>query len=206
MSPLGKGEDAPLKSVTLPCLVIVSAPSGAGKTTLCARLLEDFPSIKLSISSTTRPPRGQEVHKKHYFFLTRPEFEAKIAAGGFAEWALVHNHYYGTSKETIETCFANNQNVLLDIDVQGSASLRASYPTRNLSLFISPPDLPTLEARLRGRGTDSEETILRRMKNAATEMNQAHLFDQLIVTDVFDVAYQKLFSAVSKHIKAGSSG
>lgn len=195
-----------MKKAKLPCLVVISAPSGAGKTTLCSHLLSDFPELTLSISSTTRAPRGSEQNGKEYFFLTRQEFETKIAAGNFAEWALVHGNYYGTSKDTLERCFAMNQSVLLDIDVQGSASFRQSYPDRNISIFIAPPDLPTLEARLRARGTDTEETIQRRMKNAAEEMTAANHFDHVIVNGDLETAYKSLFKYVSQYLRGTPRG
>ena len=121
---------------------MISAPSGAGKTTLCARLLRDFPNeLVLSISSTTRAPRGQEKHGEHYFFIKQDEFKRGIDAGMFAEWALVHGNYYGTSKKVIEDAFSQNKAVLLDIDVQGAESLKKAYPKEAVRIFISPPDL-----------------------------------------------------------------
>lgn len=173
-------------------LIVISAPSGAGKTTLCARLLQDFPELTLSISSTTRAPRGQEKHGTEYFFLTRPEFESQIQAGRFAEWALVHGNYYGTSKDVIEKAFASGKSVLLDIDVQGAASLASSYPKETFRVFISPPSVAELEARLRSRGTDSEETIQKRVKNAEEEMKRLPEFDKVVINDQLDRAYTEL--------------
>jgi guanylate kinase len=173
-------------------LIVISAPSGAGKTTLCARLLQDFPELVLSISSTTRAPRGQEKHGVEYFFLSRPEFESQIQAGRFAEWALVHGNYYGTSKDVIEKAFASGKSVLLDIDVQGAASLAKSYPKETFRVFISPPSVAELEARLRSRGTDSEETIQKRVKNAEEEMKRLPEFDKVVINDQLDRAYTEL--------------
>lgn len=173
-------------------LIVISAPSGAGKTTLCARLLQDFPELVLSISSTTRAPRGQEKHGVEYFFLNRPEFEAQIQAGRFAEWALVHGNYYGTSKDVIEKAFASGKSVLLDIDVQGAASLAKSYPHETYRVFISPPSIAELEARLRARRTDSEETIQKRVKNAEEEMKRLPEFDKVVINDQLDRAYTEL--------------
>jgi guanylate kinase len=187
-----------------PKLIVVSAPSGAGKTTLCQRLLMDFPDrLALSVSSTTRAPRGQERHGKEYFFLTREEFERAIAQGEFAEWALVHGNYYGTSRSAIESAFASGRSVLLDIDVQGAASLARAYGERCYRVFISVPSLDELEARLRGRGTDTEETIQRRLRNAREEIARSREFDLVIVNDSLERAYGELRGAVAPHVPGG---
>ncbi len=154
-------------------LIVVSAPSGAGKSTLCTRLLHNLNQrLALSISATSRAPRGQEQDGVEYFFQTRETFIQKIDAGAFAEWALVHGNYYGTMKETLEKFWSQQKHVLLDIDVQGAAALRAVYPQSCYSIFISPPSLEELERRLRGRGTETEENIKRRMNNAREEMRR----------------------------------
>jgi guanylate kinase len=187
-------------------LLIISAPSGAGKTTLCQRLLQDFPELVLSISSTTRAPRGQEKHGREYFFLTKEDFEKAIQAGRFAEWALVHGNYYGTSKDVIDSAFAQGKSVLLDIDVQGAASLKASYPKESHLIFIAPPDLEILEQRLRSRGTDSEETIRKRLKNAREEMARISEFDRMIINDHLEKAYRELHEAAERLLRKTTHG
>jgi guanylate kinase len=182
-------------------LLIISAPSGAGKTTLCHRLLRDFPELVLSISSTTRAPRGQEKHAREYHFLTREKFETEIQAGRFAEWALVHGNYYGTSKDVIEETFAQGKSVLLDIDVQGAASLRKSYPEASYLVFVSPPSIEILEQRLRGRGTDSEETIQKRLKNARDELSRSPEFDRTIINDHLEKAYKELHTLTEQLLR-----
>ncbi len=182
-------------------LIVLAAPSGGGKSTLCARLLKDLSILTLSISTTTRAPRGSEKHGVEYFFVTKDEFERMIREDQFAEWALVHGNYYGTSKQTIRDCFAAGKGVLLDIDVQGADSLRKAFPTECYTIFISPPDMATLEKRLRSRGTDSEETIQKRLKNAAGEMAQAHLFHKVIINDNLDRAYSELKETVEAQLK-----
>lgn len=181
-------------------LFILSAPSGAGKTTLCQRLLSDFPNLSLSISSTTRSPRKNEEDGKHYIFISADEFRKQIDEERFAEWANVHGNYYGTSKDTLERFFAAGKSVLLDIDVQGAASLRAAYPDRCITVFVTPPDLKTLEERLRARGTDSEEVIQKRLANASKELAQSRHFDYRITNDDLESAYQTLKEIVSEHI------
>jgi guanylate kinase len=180
-------------------LIIIAAPSGAGKTTLCKRLLQDFPTLVLSISSTTRPPRGQEKSGIDYFFLTLEEFQQKIQNHDFVEWAKVHSHFYGTSKTAIETAWNQHKSVLLDIDIQGAEQLRQAYPKEAVRIFIAPPNLIELEKRLRSRGTDSEETIQKRLKNAQLEMELGQHFDHWIVNDSLDQAYTELKTILETH-------
>jgi guanylate kinase len=189
--------------MSFPQLIVISAPSGAGKTTLCQRLLRDFPSqLTLSISSTTRAPRGSEQHGKEYFFLTKEEFERQIQAKRFAEWALVHGNYYGTSKQVIEDAFKAGKSVLLDIDVQGAASLRQSYPNACYTVFIAPPSLQTLEQRLRARKTDSDETIAKRVRAASDEMKRMPEFHQVVINDQLESAYAELYALVASRLQS----
>lgn len=187
-------------STETPILIVISAPSGAGKTTLCSRLLASRSDIRLSVSTTTRAPRGQEQEGREYHFTDRTTFESMIQQGTFAEWARVHDYYYGTSKLTIDRAFQDGYHVLLDIDVQGAESLRKAYGPRCYTVFVSPPDLATLEARLRSRGTDSEEVIQKRMKNARREMEAAPLFDRIIINDDLNRACSELIQAVETRI------
>ena len=189
-----------------PKLVVVSAPSGAGKTTLCARLLRDFPELTLSVSSTTRAPRGTERDGVEYHFLTKEEFQRQIAAGKFAEWAEVHGNYYGTSKQVIQDSFAAGKSVLLDIDVQGSASLLKAFPRECYTVFIAPPSLAALEGRLRSRKTDSEEVIQKRVRNAREEMKRITEFHQVVINDQLEPAYEELRILVSGLLRGDPSG
>ena len=188
-------------------LIVVSAPSGAGKSTLCVRLLKEYSDrLALSISTTSRSPRGVEQHGIEYFFTGKEDFAEKIARDAFAEWAQVHDNYYGTSKQTLEDFWNAGKHVLLDIDVQGAESLRQAYPERCLTVFIAPPSIEVLEQRLRGRGTDSEETIQKRMKNAVGELKEQSKFDLIIVNNALEDAYQQLNKAVTGFMNSLEGG
>lgn len=177
-------------------LVIIAAPSGTGKTTLCTRLLRDIPELMLSVSMTTRAPRGEEKHGEHYFFVTHEEFQARINQNGFAEWAHVHGNFYGTSRDFVEKAFQAGKSLLLDIDVQGADQLKVSYPEDTLRIFLEPPSKEELERRLRTRGTDSEESIQKRLKAVELEMAKKHHFDHAIVNDDLEKAYLQLSGIV----------
>ncbi len=177
-------------------LFILSAPSGAGKTTLLKRVMADLPGLAFSISHTTRLPRAGEVDGVDYHFVSRDKFEAMQDQGVFLEWAEVHGNLYGTSRPAVLAQLATGLDVILDIDVQGAAILRESAAIPAASLFISPPSLPELERRLRGRGTDSEETILLRLKNARQEMQAAADYEYLIINDRLEQAVDTLRAIV----------
>ena len=182
-------------------LIVISAPSGAGKTTLCQRLLQEFPELVLSVSSTTRAPRGQEKDGREYYFLSPEAFQTQIAANRFAEWALVHGNYYGTSKSVVEKAFADGKSLLLDIDVQGAESIRKVYPKESDLIFIVPPSIEELERRLRDRKTDSEASIQKRLANARGELAKKAVFDRVIVNDELDHAYGELTAFVRSRLK-----
>lgn len=174
-------------------LVVLSAPSGTGKSTLAAMLLARHANFKLSVSYTTRPPRGEEKPGVHYFFVDEPEFQRMVVAGQFLEHARVFGkHWYGTSRACVEAMLDGGDNVLFDIDVQGAASLKNAFGARCVTLFILPPSLEELEQRLRNRKTDSPEAIELRLKTARDEMAQASLFDYRIVNRDLAGTYAEL--------------
>ena len=183
-------------------LVVISAPSGAGKTTLCRKLLEDFPNLTLSISSTTRSPRGTEREGVDYYFLSREDFEKQIQENHFLEWALVHGNYYGTSRAMVETAFQAGKSVLLDIDVQGAEQLRNVLPEKCLNIFIAPPSLEELEARLIARGTDKPEVIQKRMIRAKVEMEERNRFSHVIVNNDLQQAYSELKNILESKLRS----
>ena len=177
-------------------LFILSAPSGAGKTTVLKRVMADLPGLAFSVSHTTRLPRAGEVDGVDYHFVSRDQFEAMRDQGVFLEWAEVHGNLYGTSRPAVLAQLATGLDVILDIDVQGAAILRESAAIPAASLFISPPSLSELEQRLRGRETDSEETILLRLKNARQEMQSAVNYEYLIINDRLEQAIDTLRAIV----------
>jgi guanylate kinase len=176
-------------------LFVVAAPSGAGKSTLVNALLEVEPSISLSVSHTTRPPRVGEQYGRHYYFVERAEFEREIAEGIFLEHAEVHGNLYGTSRTTVDGLLEQSRDVLLEIDWQGARQIRASKP-ECVSVFILPPSRPELERRLRGRGSDAPEVIERRLHNSREEIAHAHEFDYIVVNDRFEDALADLRAIV----------
>ncbi len=175
--------------------LVITAPSGTGKSTLVKMLLQDFPQFQFSVSCTTRPPRENEVHGKDYYFLEKNEFEKKISENYFAEWAEVHGNYYGTPLKEVEENLEAGNDLLFDIDIQGALQLSLSLP-QSYFVFLFPPTLEELERRLRGRGTDSEEAIIRRLNNAREEIKQSHWFNAWILNDNLDVAYEQLKSCI----------
>ena len=174
-------------------LYIVSAPSGAGKSSLIQALLKTQPlyDTQVSISHTTRDIRPGEIHGEHYYFVTKPEFEQMIAEQSFLEHAEVFGNYYGTSRHAIEQVLATGVDVFLDIDWQGAEQIRQKMPHAR-SIFILPPSQEELDRRLRGRGQDSEEVITKRMAQAVAEMSHYAEYDYLIVNDNFDSALSDL--------------
>jgi guanylate kinase len=178
---------------------ILSAPSGAGKTTLCRALLDRFPDLSYSISHTTRGPRHGEQEGIDYFFISTDEFQERLRNNRWAEWARVHDNYYGTSADFLETQAAAGRDVLLDIDVQGARQILARYPEGSVAIFIMPPSLAILEKRLIDRSADSPEQIEKRLQNAADEMAQKEMYHHVIVNDRLPEAIDALVSLVDSY-------
>lgn len=177
-------------------LFIVSAPSGAGKTTLCRAVLAHFGDISYSISHTTRPPRGQEKDGVDYFFIPREDFLRGIAEGRWAEWAEVHDNFYGTSRGLLESRLAEGRDVLLDIDVQGMDQLIRHYP-ESVTIFIMPPSLDALRTRMETRGTDAPAVIEKRLRNAHREIAAKNRYQHVIVNDRFPEALARMIEIVA---------
>lgn len=176
-------------------LFVISAPSGAGKTTLCKEIIDFFPSLRHSVSYTTRPQRPGEQDGIDYHFVTPETFGAMVAEGAFAEWAEVHGNRYGTAVKTLERYRSEGRDILLDIDCQGARQLKKSY-RQGVFIFVLPPSLTELQRRLNGRNTDAPEVIARRIANARDEIREAVWYDYLVVNDVFSQALAELKAVV----------
>lgn len=176
-------------------LFIVSAPSGAGKTSLVHALCKADPTVRVSVSYTTRAPRPGEEPGKHYHFVTREAFQQMLARGEFLESALVHGNYYGTSEPWVRAELAAGANIVLEIDWQGAAQVRRRFP-ESIGVFVLPPSLAALEQRLRARAQDAPDVIAARLRAAQAEMAHACEYDYVIINDDFDTAVQDLCAVV----------
>lgn len=175
--------------------IVVSGPSGVGKTTLCHGLLSRDRQLVFSISVTTRKPRENEVHGKDYFFISHDEFERMRRAGELAEWAFVHGQFYGTPKKWLDQKLSEGLSVLLDIDVQGGIQIMQTYP-RSVSIFVVPPSFAVLEQRLRGRGSDDDDSVRLRLANAMKEMEYIDRYNFIVVNDTVEDAVARMQSIV----------
>jgi guanylate kinase len=173
-------------------MLVVSSPSGAGKTTLCRRLLDDRPELVLSISATTRPARPGEVDGREYRFVDRDAFDSMVAEDAFLEWAEVHEHRYGTPRAPVDQALAAGRDVLFDIDWQGAAAIAAASPAEAVRVFVLPPSMADLAARLHGRAQDDESVIRRRLERAYGEIAHWAEYDYVLINDDLDRAYAKL--------------
>lgn len=180
-------------------LFVISAPSGAGKTTLVKKVLDRFKTLSYSVSHTTRNPRENEQDGRDYFFITPDEFEEKIAKDHWLEWAKVHENFYGTSRDFVRNCLDKGQSLLLDIDVQGAVQIMNS-DMKPVSIFILPPSFDVLSQRLEKRGTDSKKVIQRRLENAKAEMAQKDLYQYVVVNDDLDKAIKDLCLIFEKEL------
>ncbi len=186
-------------------LLIFSAPSGSGKTTIVQWLMQRHPELNLSfsISCTSRPPRGNEQNGREYFFLSTEEFEQRIAAGDFVEYEEVYaGCYYGTLREQIDRQLGEGHNVLFDVDVKGGCSIKKIYGDRALSIFIQPPSVEELQRRLLQRGTDKPDVIQQRVAKAEYELTFAPQFDHIVVNDDLQQAQQHTLQLVTRFLES----
>lgn len=183
-------------------IIILSAPSGTGKSTIISRIVED-PRLRLgfSISATSRAPRGEEVDGREYFFLTPEEFKARVDDGCFVEWEEVYaGTCYGTLRSEVERVTDSGSNLIMDIDVKGALNVKRQFGEEALAIFIMPPSVAELERRLRGRNTDSEESLCRRIARAESEIAHAGQFDVKVVNDDLDTAVEEVRNIIARFI------
>jgi len=178
-------------------LLVISSPSGGGKTTIYKALLEMGEPFAFSVSATTRPPRSDEVEGIHYYFISDERFDEMIVENKFAEWAVVHSHRYGTPRESVENALRENKVMIFDIDVQGAAQLKAKYPKDTVLIFVAPPSATATESRLKARKTDSQKDIELRMKDARQEIEQYSNFDYLVYNDKLEDAIADVLAIVN---------
>jgi guanylate kinase len=178
--------------------IILSAPSGAGKTSLCRELFKIFPDIKESVSFTTRTPRPGEVDGEAYHFVSNEEFTRLVAEDAFAEWAMVHGNMYGTALSTLEEARKKGVDLVLDIDCQGALKLKEQFDG-GIYIFILPPSMDELRRRLESRSSDAQEVIDRRILRAADEIRESRWYDYIIINDNFEVACRELSAIVIAH-------
>lgn len=190
--PSGTFAGAPAGKKQRGLLLVVSSPSGAGKTTLCTRLRREFPSLGFSVSYTTRAPRKGETDGVEYSFVDLPTFQEMVARDEFAEYAMVHNNMYGTAARRVAQVIEEGKDILFDIDYQGGRQLRQKFPDDVVLVFILPPSIKELERRLRGRGTDSNEVIERRIRVAREELRHYDEYDYLVMNDDLERSYDAL--------------
>jgi guanylate kinase len=181
--------------------IIVSAPSGAGKTTIVKRLMEAGMGLEFSVSAASREPRSNETNGKDYYFISAADFRNRISNGELLEWQEVYkDQYYGTLKSEVDRIWKNGHHVLFDVDVQGGMNLKSMYPENSLSIFIMPPSLEELERRLRIRSTENHESLRKRLEKAGMELKFAERFDRIVINDNLETAVQQIITMVSQYL------
>lgn len=182
-------------------VIIFSAPSGSGKTTIVHQLLKKYPQFEFSISATSRAPRGQEVDGVDYYFLTEEEFLRRIDEDAFVEWEAVYaGTHYGTLKSEVDRIWSKGNVIIFDVDVVGGVNLKRIFGQKACSVFIMPPSVEELERRLVGRGTDAPEVIAKRVAKAASEIERAPEFDHIVVNDILEQAIENTCAIIDKFI------
>jgi guanylate kinase len=177
-------------------LIVISGPSGAGKGTICKALLEKHDNIYISVSATTRAPRAGEVEGVNYYFLTKEDFEVKVRENGFLEYANVHGNFYGTPKGNVEKMLEDGKDVILEIDIQGALQVKENFK-EGVFIFILPPSMEELKQRIIKRGSETEESLMTRFKNAYKEINYVSKYNYAVVNDTVELAVEKVESIIT---------
>lgn len=182
-------------------LIIITAPSGAGKTTMVRHIIKKYPELHFSTSATTRKPRNSEVDGKDYYFISQEAFKEKIEKGEFVEWEEVYEgQFYGTLKSEVDHRLAKNQNVLFDIDIQGALEIKKRYPYNSLAIFIKPPNLDILIDRLNSRRTENIESLIKRIEKAKKEMLYFDQFDRILINDRLEIAFKDIENMIESFL------
>jgi len=184
-------------------LIVISAPSGAGKTSIVNQLLKDIPALSFSVSASSRERRENEINGKDYYFLGVEQFHKKIKEDAFLEWEQVYeNQYYGTLKSEIERIWSEGKTVIFDVDVVGGLNIKKQYPKECLTIFIMPPSLEVLAQRLISRGSESDESVKKRLDKAEEEISKNKEFDAIILNDNFEIACKNTREIIANFINA----
>jgi guanylate kinase len=182
-------------------LIVISAPSGGGKTSIVKAILTTYPSMLFSVSATTRTIRNGEANGKDYFFLTKEEFEQKIKVDELVEWEEIYGNYYGTLKSEVEKALSAGKTMLFDIDVKGALSIKRKYPDESVLIFIKPPSFEILKERLSNRKTEDEATVKRRLDRVPMELEKGSQFDYQVINDDLSTAIAEVESIIRSHIR-----
>lgn len=186
-------------------LLVVSAPSGAGKTTIVKEVLRQYPSFGFSVSATTRGRRPGEVDGKDYYFLTKDEFEKRVSCGELVEYEEIYSNYYGTLRSEVENALEGGKDIVFDVDVKGGLSIKSRFPEA-IIIFVKPPSVEILRRRLEGRGSETKEQIERRMARVEMELEKGGQYDYIIINDELKRAVNEVFDIINKKRKELSSG
>jgi guanylate kinase len=181
-------------------LIVISAPSGCGKTTITNALLRRHPEFRFSVSATTRPKRNHEKHGEHYYFLTREEFEGAIGRNDLVEWEEIYGNLYGSLREVVERALNDGQILLFDVDVKGGLSIKLKYPSDSILIFINPPSLEELQRRLAKRNTESAEQLQKRLERVPMELEKGKEYDYAVVNDNLDKAIEEVDAIVHNEL------
>jgi guanylate kinase len=180
-------------------LIVISAPSGSGKTTIARAIMQKYPGMLFSVSATTRPPRAGELEGRDYFFLSKEEFQRRVQHGDLVEWEEIYGNYYGTLKSEVDRALQQGTIMLFDVDVKGALSIKKTYPNDSILIFIKPPSVEALQHRLLNRKTEDEATIRRRLDRVPMELEKGSQFNWRVVNDDLQTAVNKVDEIIREH-------